>query len=328
MEWKRANITLRYDLGDIKLFEKQLSGIVCQTHFLELAGDTVSNLSASILSKHDVDAAQIVSCPISGMLKTIDLCNGAIIYCTSRYHHHYIDTQVSFENYQQKFKSKTRSTLKKKVVKFLEEDPGNFFRKFATESEIEAFIGLAGVVSSKTYQHHLFGRGLPQSREFIEEAKRQAKDGLVRGYLLYYHGKPIAYTYGPVMGNGVFLFDYNGYDPDYSKLSPGNVLQFKTIEDLCSDLNIEVYDLCIGENEHKILFSGASKYCADILILKISFRNICLVVSNVSVSMISKFMGDLLQHLKLKSWLKRVIRRNAGGEGQVNEKVEYIKEEA
>lgn len=313
MEWRRANIIVKYDFGDITLFAKLLSGIVCASHFLDLKEDTVYDIcSSNTLLKHGVDAAQIVSCPISGNLKTIEFRDGVIVYCTSRYRHHYIDASVSFEEYQKKFKSKTRSTLKKKVTKFFQDNPeGNFFRRFSTESEIETFIGLAGAVSSKTYQHHLFGRGLPQSKEFIADAKNKAKDGLVRGYLLYCHFKPVAYTYGPVMGGGVFLFDYNGYDPDYNKASPGNVLQFKTIEDLCSDKDIKIYDLCVGENEHKLLFSGASKYCADVLILKRSFRNVCLVLSNVAVSMVSKLVGNLLQKMNIKNWLKRFIRRNA-----------------
>lgn len=312
MKWKSSDIFLKYDFGDITLFKKLLKGIVCTSHFLDMPEDGVCDISSSILHEYGVDAAQILSCPVVGRSKVIEFRSGLIVYCTSRYRHHYVDTSVSFDEYLRKFKSKTRSTLKKKVHKFFQDDPQrNFFRRFSAESEMEAFIVLAGAVSSKTYQHHLFSRGLPQSKEFVLEAKKKAMDGLVRGYLLYCDGKAVAYTYGPVMEGGVFLFDYNGYDPDYNKLSPGNVLQFKTIEDLCYDPEIKIYDLCVGENDHKLLFSGSCRNCADFLILKISFLNICLVLSNVSVSVFSKLVGNLLQQLNMKSWLKRFIRRNA-----------------
>lgn len=313
IEWNHSTLSLKYQFGDITLFEKHFSGVSCSTHFLRLSDDLVHNISVSLLNEHSVDAAQILSCPLKEDIKTVRFGHGVIMYCTSRYNHHYIATDCSFEEYQKKFKSKTRATLKKKVTKFFQEDPkGNYFKIFKTESEIETFIRLAGTVSSKTYQHHLFGRGIPQCQDFVEEARTQASKGLVRGYLLYFHNTPVSYTFGPVMGDGVFLFDYNGYDPDYSKLSPGNVLQFKIIEDLCSDPDIRVYDLCIGENEHKMLFSSASRFCADILVLRKSPRNVLLVLSSVAVCMASKVMGNILEHLKLKRWLRRLIRRNVG----------------
>lgn len=315
MKWRREMVVLKYDLSDISLFTRQVSGMVCDTHFLDLPMDSAQDVSLGLLRKHMVDVAQVVSCPISRKPQPLTIRNGVILYCTSTYHHHYVNTQVSFDEYLKKFKSKTRSTLKRKVAKLCPDGSENTsFRKYATESEIESFIALAAIVSEKTYQHHLFNRGMPQSKEFIEATRKQAKQGRVRGYLLCHNQKPIAYTFGPMFGNGVFLFDYNGYDPEYSKLSPGNVLQYKTIEDLCSDPVVKTYDLCVGENEHKLLFSSASQYCADFLIFEKTVKNMSLVLSNLAVTLISRFLGNILRFLRLKSWLKKLIRRSSGSE--------------
>jgi CelD/BcsL family acetyltransferase involved in cellulose biosynthesis len=209
--------------------------------------------------------------------------------------------------------------LKKKVAKVLREDhPKNAFKKFKTAQEIDMFLKLASVVSAKTYQHRLFNRGIPDNSRFCVHARKQAELGLVRGYLLYVDATPVAYTYVPAVNEGILLYDYNGYDPDYSRLSPGTVLQFKIIEDLCSDPEVMIYDLCTGEDDAKTLFSTDSKYCADILILKKSLKNFLIITSHAAITSFSKVIGRFLSRLNLKNRLKRYIRRNAGAmESQV-----------
>jgi CelD/BcsL family acetyltransferase involved in cellulose biosynthesis len=254
----------------------------------------------------------VISCPIRQSEKRLSLQNGVIVYNLSSYEHHYVDTQISFEEYQKKFKSKTRSTLKRKVSRFSQNDPGlYYFRKFRTPEEIDSFVNLASLVSVKTYQHRLFGRGIPDNREFCLLARKQAELGLVYGYLLYFDGKPIAYTYAPAVNGGVLLYDYNGYDPDHSNLSPGTVMQYKIIEDLCSDPDVRIYDLCTGEDDAKRLFSTGSMYCADILILRKSLKNMFLVMTHFALTSFSRGVGKVLRILNLKSRLKRYIRRNA-----------------
>lgn len=316
LEWNRHEIRLKYDLGDLTLFEKRFMGILCGAHFLQLDSSVMNDISISLLDDHAVEVAQIISSPLNDNNKTLCIRDGLIVYCTSRYRHHYIDTDCSFDLYQKKFKSKTRSTLKRKVAKFAEGKlESEWFRKFVDPSEMSTFFRLAHQVSAKTYQHHLFGRGLPQDDEFIYRAVEMAKKKLVRGYLLLLNERPVAYTYGPVLKDGVYLFDYNGYDPEFAALSPGNVLQLKTIEDLCNEEGIRVYDLCVGENEHKMLFSSASRDCGDFLVFRMSFSNVIWVTSNLATIWVSKLAGILLRVLNLKNLIKKVIRRNAGKRG-------------
>jgi len=311
MQWEKGEFSLTYDIGDITLYAKKLKGIVCATHFLGISGEELFQGQARVLEEHGVEISKVTSCPISQSAKKLSLQNEVIVYNLSSYEHHYVDTQISFEEYQKKFKSKTRSTLKKKVNKFFQDDPGrSYFRKFRIAEEIDSFVKLASVVSAKTYQHRLFGRGIPDNLDFCLRARRLADLGFLRGYLLYFDGKPIAYTYAPTVNEGVLLYDYNGYDPDYSNLSPGTVLQYKIIEDLCSDPAVKVYDLCTGEDEAKRLFSTGSRYCADILVLRKSLRNMFLVMTHFALTSFSRGAGNFLKCLNLKSRFKKYIRRN------------------
>lgn len=311
MQWEKGEFSLRYDIGDLTLCVKRLDGVACSTHFLNISEEELLQGQARVLEEYGVEVAKVTSCPIRQSAKRLSFKNGVIVYNLSSYEHHYVDTQISFEEYQRKFKSKTRSTLKKKVTKFFQSNPGgNYFRKFRTAEEIESFVKLASLVSAKTYQHRLFGRGIPDNREFCLRASKQAELGLVRAYLLYFDDKPVAYTYAPTVNEGVLLYDYNGYDPDHSNLSPGTVMQYKIIEDLCLDPDVRIYDLCTGEDDAKRLFSTDSRYCADVLVLRKSLRNMLLVMTHFALTSFSRGAGKVLRCFNLKSRLKKYIRRN------------------
>ncbi len=312
IRWTKSEFDLRYEVSDIRLFTKTFRGVISSFYFLDFEQDELLKSPAKFLSKYDVQVALMNSCPVSRSSKRISVQDGVIVYCMARYDHHYVNVQNSFEGYLGKFKSKTRATLKKKVHKFLQDgQDGAYFRKFKTATEMDTFLKLAAVVSAKTYQHRLFDRGIPSSREFRRGVMEQAERNLVRGYLLYLGGIPVAYTFAPFVSEGVILYDYNGYDPEFGKLSPGTVIQYKVIEDLCLDRDAKIYDLCIGEDEHKTLFSTNSTYCADILILRSSLGNMLIVFTHHALAYVSAKAGIFLDRLQLKRRLKKLIRRGA-----------------
>jgi hypothetical protein len=307
--WTKGVFDLRYELGDLRILSKTFHGVVCASHFLDLKDTQILDNPLGVLTEHGVEAAQVASCPMSPDSAKFSVRNGAIVYCTSTYEHYYVDARKTFDEYQDKFKSKTRATLRKKLGKFFQEGQASgSFQKFDTAEGIDRFLTYAGVVSPKTYQHRLFGRGLPDDSSFRHTAKSQASRGLARGYILFLADTPVAYTYVPTIGNRTVLYDYNGYDPACSKLSPGTVIQYKVIEDLCADPSIDVYDLCTGEDEAKVLFSTDSVHCGDIIVLRYSLKNIILVLLHLAVSLWSKWMGRMLERLNLKSRIKRLIR--------------------
>jgi hypothetical protein len=307
--WTKRAFDLRYELGDLRLLSTTFHGVVCTSHFLDLKHTRILDNPLGILQEYGVEGAHIPSCPMSSDSVKFSVRNGAIVYCTSTYEHYYVDARKTFEEYQNKFKSKTRATLRKKLGKFFHEGQASgCFQKFDTAEGMDRFLTYAGVVSPKTYQHRLFGRGLPDDTSFRQAAISQASRGLARGYILFLADNPVAYTYVPTVGDRTVLYDYNGYDPACSQLSPGTVIQYKVIEDLCADPRIDVYDLCTGEDEAKALFSTDSVHCGDIILLRYSLKNIILVLLHLAVTRCSKWMGLTLERLNLKSWIKRLIR--------------------
>jgi CelD/BcsL family acetyltransferase involved in cellulose biosynthesis len=314
IEWRKGSFELTYSIGEIILYEKQLQGMKCVSHFEALIGRLSLDDAARVLQHYGVDAAQINSLPVTGKTAEIRLLGDAILHILSSYMHCYVNTSITFNEYQNKFSAKTRATLKRKVNKILKDGAGgNVFRKYATPSEMEQFLQLAAEISPKTYQHRLFNRGLPTNMEFVSEVLRRASAGLVRGYILFIDHRPAAYTYGPIVGEGIILYDYNGYDPVYSALSPGTVMQYKIIEDLCADPHVRMYDLCVGEDQAKQLFSTHSVSCVDIVVLKRTWRNGTLVVSHWLLKLLSKAIGRALEVCEIKQRLKKLIRSHARG---------------
>jgi len=58
--------------------------------------------------------------PIARELPPTSRMGGYLRYVPLQYQHCYIDLGLSFESYQQKFSSKTRSTIKRKIKKYAE----------------------------------------------------------------------------------------------------------------------------------------------------------------------------------------------------------------
>ncbi len=72
----------------------------------------------------------------------------------------------------------------------------------------------------------------------------------VRAYVLFLHGKAVAYLCCPVV-NGVLLYSYLGYDPKHADLSPGTVLQYLVFESLFEEKRFRAFDFTEGQGEHK-----------------------------------------------------------------------------
>jgi len=314
--WTRGDACLSFEISDVKLFVKTFKGAKSSSHFLNLKIDDLLKDSYKFLATQQVQAVELGSCPVGKEgIKRIQFLDGAVVYCMSTYQHYYVNTSSGFSQYLEKFKSKTRSTLKKKVHKLLSSEEatsgGGTFVKFSSVSEMQTFVEHASIVSAKTYQARLFNRGIPTDGGFLLRVLKLAEHGLVRGYILYCAGRPVAYTYVPLISEGVVLYDYNGYDPDFSKLSPGTVMQYKIIEDLCADPNITIYDLCVGDDEHKALFATDFMDCADVIVLRSSLRNTLLVLAHLGLTSASSWTGTVLKCVNLKRLVKRFIRRHA-----------------
>ena len=190
-----------------------------------------------------------------------------------RYARRFADLSGDFDEYLARFSAKSRSTLRRKVRKFAKITGGHLdFRTYRTPEEIAEFHRLARQVSERTYQEKLLDYGLPAGAEFHADMMQAAARDQVRGWLLFADDKPVSYLYAPVDGDSL-IYAYLGYDPDWSRQSPGTVLLMEVIREAFEEKRFRRFDFTEGDGRQKRLFATGSLDCADLLLLRRTVAN-------------------------------------------------------
>lgn len=251
------------------------------------------------------DAADIASVEVQG--------RRLLRYVIQRFPRYVIDMSQDFDSYRGKFSGKTRSTISRKIKKFTEFSGGELqWERFSRPEDLERFWRLARTVSAKSYQERLLDVGLPEDPAFFSEARRLAAADLVRAFLLFDRGRPVSYLYCPVE-DGVLIYAYLGYDPEYIRHSVGTVLQWLALESLFAERRFQYFDFTEGESEHKRLFATGSLSCANIALLNRSVSNRLLVHGHRAFLRAAERVGDWLERHHLKARIKRWMRFGRAG---------------
>ncbi len=310
-KWSRQVINFTVRLGEIKLFSWPLSAYVLKTHFTELPTRLTVPAELPELFRDSVDVAMTRSHPVESPLSRLSILPQAIRYVPASYQRYWVALDSGFENYLKKFSAKSRNTLLRKIKKFAEFSEGEIdWKEYCKPDEMHEFHKLAMGVSQKTYQERLLDCGLPSDQQFLENMLMLAAEDNVRGYILFYQEKPIAYIYCPVH-NGIALYEYVGHDPEYQRWSPGTLLQYYALQCLFAADHIKIFDFTEGEGAHKAFFATNAQYCADIYYFKRTLCNLSYVLLHMSVDAISRAIVVLLDKLKLKAYIKKMLRSAA-----------------
>lgn len=302
-------ILLNCRLGEFTLGTFKLPLVV---HAPNLTADMAArDIFTSFDFPKEAAGALFRSQPVSGILPRLSWVGRYIQYVPTQFPRYYIDLEMGLDAYQNKFSSKSRSTLKRKLRKFAEISGGEIhWSEHKSPDEMEEFYRLAREVSEKTYQEKLLDAGLPIGEQFHFEMKALARQGRVRAYLLFHDNKPVAYLYCPI-NNGALLYAYLGYLPEYAKWSPGTVLQWLALERLFAEGDCRIFDFTGGDGEHKKYFATGKWDCADIYLLKKNPYNYIVVVTHACINLISERIGLLLEKSGIKAGLKKWLRRQA-----------------
>ena len=304
--WRQKRLPLKVAVGDLTVWSPRLDLMLAETPFADLpeAFDPASLPPPA----EGIDGYLIRSCPADGQLWRIRRSKEHLLYAPRRYRRHWTAIEGGFDAYLGTLSAKTRSGLRRKVRKFEDASGGRDFRVYRTPAEMEVFFGLARPVSEKSYQERLMGAGLPATPAFREDMRSLAAAGLVRGYLLFHQGRPVAYTYGPVE-DGVVIYDHTGFDPAHSALSPGTVLQFLILENLFAEGRFRCFDFTEGEGAHKALFGTDSLDCMDLYVLRPGLRTWCAVLIQTVIERGTERIAAVLDRLGIKRRLKRLLRQ-------------------
>lgn len=306
--WTLRPVPFKFQLSDLTLFSLS---IPMQVRTESLASD----IAPAALPTPPVDALMPASrgfavrgLPLEAEVRAITRKGDFYCYVPAQYKHCYIDLRQSFEDYQKKFSSKTRSTLSRKVRKYAEYSGGTIrWRSYTTPAELAEFFDLARVVSSSSYQERLLDAGLPSSESFIRNAMALAGEDRVRAYLLFDGERPVSYLYCPAT-DGILTYAYLGYEPAYMDKSVGTVLQWLALQDLFAEGRFRYFDFGEGQSEHKRLFSTHQRHCGNVFMLDRSLRNAAIIYGHLATNHVSRWLGDTLERLGIKAKVKRLLR--------------------
>lgn len=171
--------------------------------------------------------------------------------------HLVIRLKGTFDEYMQKFSSKTRKNRLREIKKLRDRGDMQFIR-VTDVKDVESFMKDAGAISEKTWQHKRLGWGLAAwgLNSITANMKFMAEKGWLRSYLLKLGDVPVAFILGQQY-RGRYYHGVIGFDPEYSNLSVGTVLQLLTLEDLFGENPPDVYDLGTHA-DYKEYFSNES----------------------------------------------------------------------
>jgi Acetyltransferase (GNAT) domain len=164
--------------------------------------------------------------------------------------------------------SKVRKNQRWQAKKLCNAHGGNVrIRCFKDLSELGFVMREMEQIARKTYQRAL-GVGFIDDTEMRAQLHLKVVKGWLRIFVLYLEGKPCAYWAGTIY-HGTFHSDLMGYDPEYSKYSPGMYLVMQVIEGFREPTNareVDSIDFGLGDAQYKevlgnMQWQDASLYC-------------------------------------------------------------------
>lgn len=302
---------LRFRLGELVLARRNLKVTELVSHFLEIPA-SLPDVLAFDPSPHGARCVLARSIPMDEQTPELASSGHKLVYVLARYRRSYVDMrQRSYEGYLSTFSSKSRSTLQRKVKKFQSRDGGTLDWSTARKTdEVDAFIEEALPLSRLTYQHRLLDSGLPEDDAFRAHLRELAAQNLFRGWILRLERRAVAYICSVGIGR-TLLYEFVGFDPQFSALSPGTILQALVLQQLMQEQEFDYFDFTEGEGQHKEFFGTASTYCGDVLVAPNSWDHRLLLHGHRRFTRAERSAVDLLKRLGIKDRIKRFLRKSA-----------------
>jgi CelD/BcsL family acetyltransferase involved in cellulose biosynthesis len=130
-------------------------------------------------------------------------------------------------------------------------------QRVTSVADLPAYFEAVERLSKVSWQGRKLGHVVEADSSFAERMKEFAKQGWFRGYLLKNDSEVIAFVIG-FQSDGTYHYLRIGYDPKWSSFSPGNVMLYRLIEDLCGHDRPDVIDLGGGDSQYKRVFGNES----------------------------------------------------------------------
>jgi len=168
-------------------------------------------------------------------------------------------------------------------------------------------------IAKKTWQRQ-FGMGFNTSAGVRDLLKTEAEVGWLRVYVLYLADKPCAFWIGAVYRQ-TFYSDFTGYDPEYTRYSPGLYLLSQMLEEFCSH-GVGALDFGFTDDWYKKRFGNASRREATVHVFAPTSKGVSLSAMRTFTSLIDESFRALLERTNLIQNVKKMWRKVALKKGQ------------
>ena len=308
--WHLSTQTLQFRLSYVTIARARFPVLACEVGIGKDQKDEDLNVPPDRMLDDELQGFVMRGLPVQTIRPTLEKRDGYIIYTPWHFERGFVELRQTFDEYQQQFSSKTRSTNRRKIRKLISSgstEPD--FRVYKTRADVVEFLAIARELSARTYQQRLLNAGIPQSQSWEEETLCAAERDCIRAFVLFFDNKPTSY----LLLTGVdktLSYDYLGYDPDYQRLSPGLALHWLALQYLMEEKRYWILDFTEGEGPQKKQFRTGHQICATIFCLRGSFRNRLIVRLHSWSERLSVSIGLAFSKLGIKDALKRRLRRS------------------
>ena len=213
---------------------------------------------------------------------------------------------ATFDEYLMSLSGQTRQMVKRKLAKCAPSE----IRIISEPGQVAEFLRHGEAISRLTYQWNV-GQRLLNDEATLSAYFALAEKGRLRCHLLYVDGEPCAFSRG-VMLDGVYSYHTPGFDPKYSKLSPGIVTLVLSIKDLIENTHCMIFDFGEGGDEvgYKSKF-GNDSMKTRYLYVSSRFRpySIGLVLIQEALTALKNALSSVVGNGELRRRLKKAFRQ-------------------
>lgn len=217
---------------------------------------------------------------------------------------HTIDLPATYDDYWNKFNAKTRSTLRRKIKQFGECRLERISKPF----QIPDFLVNAQKVAKRSWQNDLLGLRIHNDDYELAMFTFLATQNTLRSYILWKEDTPVSFCIG-TQHNGVFHYEEVGYDRDYSKKSPGQILVIKVLEDMYEHERPNTFDFGGGDAEYKRQFGTSISESGHIWLLRPGIRSRMIAGYLSGRRAMSQALRGTLARTGLLDRVRRLTRR-------------------
>lgn len=307
----------KFTVGERRLFSLPIRTMrLIGANFLgEVSAQTVGKVFDELLAGREFDMVSLRELAIDGPLyvavqaaltRSKWRCTGPA--ATSGLHW-LIDLPETFDDYVARLSAKTRQTMKRKLRNF-DATFGGRMQCITQPEQVDGFLEIGERISRLTYQWNV-GQQLrfdDRTRQaYLDRARRRK----LRCYLLFAGEQPCAFLRGD-LDHGVYHYETPGFDPQFSRASPGTVLLLKVLEDLIANSDCKVFDFGVGGDEigYKAVFGTRSYACIQLDVVR-KWRAYPMLLTALQGGLATaKRVGNaILREGPIKRAIKRAMRK-------------------